>query len=519
MADDQPWRAAFPGRGARTVCPAVVGRDQELGGLRRALEAPARGGGTTLVLRGEAGIGKTRLAHEAVAAARARSMTVLVGRSLQHGQTPYRPLTEALFAAARAGPLPDVAELRPFRHALGTLVPDWRVDDGGGEVSLVVIGEGVLRLARALGGPAGTLLVVEDMHWADADTMGVLEYLADNIAGQPVVLLVTIRTDESAEANDLVSRLELRGAARVLELGRLGPDDVAAMAAACAGEAGTGVTDEVIDTVGRRSEGLPLLVEELLSVPASGISQAVPATFGDAVARRLHALPVESRLVVECAAALGRRFDWRLLPAVSALAEDAVQRGLADAVAVQLLRTDADGEFSFRHALTRDAVLAGLLPPTRVALARRAAQAVDIDSDDDTHVLLAADLWCMAGSPDTAARGLVAAGRRATTRGALVTAERLLERARALAVEDEPARTEATEALAEALALAAKVDDALAVGAEALALLDAARAPAARRTCTSCWPAPPTPQPAGRSPTTTSSAHASSGKRRATSGC
>ncbi len=480
MADDQPWRAAFRGRGARAVCPAVVGRDRELRGLRRALEAPARGGGTTLVFRGEAGIGKTRLAHEAIAAARARSMTVLVGRSLQHWQTPYRPLTEALFAAARAGPLPDVVELRPFRHALGTLVPDWRVDDGGGEVTSVVIGEGVLRLARALGSPVGTLLVVEDLHWSDADTMAVLEYLADNVAAQPVVLLVTVRVDENPQANDLVSRLEIRGAAQVVELARLGPDDVAAMVAACAGEAATEVAEEVIDIVGRRSEGIPLLVEELLSVPASGISQAVPATFGDAIARRLDALPVESMLVVQCAAVLGRRFDWRLLPAVSGLAEGDVRRGLADAATVQLLYADTDGDFSFRHALTRDAVLAGLLPPTRAALARRAAQAVDIDSDDDTRVLLAADLWCMAGSPGTAARGLVAAGRRATTRGALVTAERLLERARALAVDDEPSCAAAAEALAEALALAAKVDDALAVGAEALALLEATRAPSAR---------------------------------------
>ncbi|MDN5855613.1 MAG: hypothetical protein L0K86_22795, partial [Actinomycetia bacterium] len=224
---------------------------------------------------------------------------------------------------------------------------------------------------------------------------------------------------------------------------------------------------------------MPLLVEELLSVPAAGISDAVPGTFADAVARRLDALGAEPELVVECAAVLGRRFDWRLLTPVTGLAEDRVRDGLADAVAVQLLRIDADGEFAFRHALTRDAVLAGLLPPTRVALARRAAKAVELRSDDDTHVLLAADLWCVAGAPEVAATGLVAAGRRAVGRGALVTAQRLLERARALDVDD-ATRTVAAEAFAEALALAARVDDALAVGAEALLLLDAGRAPPLR---------------------------------------
>ncbi|HVL83371.1 MAG TPA: AAA family ATPase [Pseudonocardia sp.] len=499
MAHDQPGDTAAPPRGARTLCPVLVGRERELDAVRTVLDGAARGAGAAVVLRGEAGIGKTRLAREAVAAARARSMTTLVGRSLQHGQAPYRPLTEALFAAARAGPLPDTAELRPFRHALGTIVPDWREEGRGGEESSVVLGEGVLRLARALGGTAGTLLVVEDLHWADADTLAVVEYLADNVGGQPAVLLVTVRATESPEASDLVTRLESRGAARVVDLGRLPPAEVAVMAAQCAGAAGTEVGDEVFAVVARRSEGLPLLVEELLSVPASGISQAVPGTFADAVARRLEALRAESRLVVECAAVLGRRFDWRLLAAVTALPESGVRQGLADAVGVQLLRTDADGGFSFRHALTRDAVLAGLLPPTRIALARRAARAVD--GEDDARVLLAADLWCAAGEPDVAARGLVAAGRRAVARGALVTAERLLERARAVGADararerpfgadararlcadgDGATRTAAAEALTEALALAAKVDAALAVGAEALALLDADGAPAARR--------------------------------------
>lgn len=481
MADEQPVGAVFAARGTRTLCPVLVGRERELEALRSLLDAAARGVGAAVVVRGEAGIGKSRLVREAVAAAGARSMTTLVGRSLQHGQAPYRPLTEALFTAARAGPMPDVAELRPFRHALGTIVPDWREDGGGGEESSVVLGEGVLRLARALAGLVGTVLVVEDLHWADADTMAVVEYLADNIAAQPVLLVVTLRPQDGPEASDLVARLESRGAARVVDLGRLGPADVASMAAGCAGAAGTPLTGEVFEIVGRRSEGLPLLVEELLSVPASGISRAVPGTFADAVARRLDALPAESILVVECAAVLGRRFDWRLLTAVTGLAAGPVRRGLTDAVGVQLLDTDTDGGFSFRHTLTRDAVLSAMLAPTRTALARRAARTVDLRSDDDTRVLLAADLWCAAGEPGVAARGLVAAGRRATARGALITAERLLERARAVRVDDLATRTAAAEALAEALALAAKVDEALAVGVEALALLDAVNAPVDRR--------------------------------------
>jgi len=466
-----------PGR--RAICPVLVGRGDEVALLGDVLLAAGRGRGETVVLCGEAGVGKTRLAREAVAAAAGMSMTTLVGRSVQQGLSPYRPLTEALFAAARGGVLPDAPELRPFRHALGTIVPDWRTGDGGVEESPVVVGEGVLRLTRLLGGGSGTLLVVEDLHWADPDTLAVLEYLADNLRSEPVVLLATMRSGEPGPGSDLLTRLEVRGAARVVALGRLGPPEVAAMATACGA---AGLPDDVVEAVARRSDGLPLLVEELLSVPVSGLSEAVPESFADAVARRLAALGAESVLVVQCAAVLGRRFDWRLLPRITGLDDDRVRRGLEDGVAVQLLvADDGDGGFRFRHGLTRDAIVRALLAPTRVSLARRAAQAVADDGEDDDRSALAAELWVGAGENATAASLLLAAGRRAIDRGALAAAERLLERARALKVGDGDLPTEIDEALAEVLAVSAKLDRALAVGSEALRALDASPAGDLRR--------------------------------------
>jgi DNA-binding CsgD family transcriptional regulator len=480
VAQDDLGRGFVPRPGLRALCPLLVGRDRELGHLHAVLDA-VPGCGGTVVVRGEAGIGKSRVVREMAAIARSRSMSVLVGRNLQHGQAPYRPLAEALFAVARAGGLPDAPELGPFRHALGSIVPDWREPGIGGEQSSVVIGEGVLRLARVLGRGSGAVLVVEDLQWADADTLAVVEYLADNVAMEPVVLVLTVRSEERSPASDLVSRLEARAAARVVDLGRLEPADVAAMVAATAAEAGAKLSVEVADVVGERSEGLPLLVEELLSVSASGMSHTVPASIADAVARRLDALPAEAVLVLECAAVLGRLFDWRLLPAMSSLNEARVQRGLRDAAAVQLLSIDDDGRIRFRHALTRDAVLAGLLPPTRTALTHRAAQALDaLEGGDDTRALLGADLWCAVDEPEKAAHGLLAAARRATARGALVTAERLLERAQSLPVRDDGARAAVSEAQTEVLALTAKVDEALSTGAEALALLDLAGAPVVR---------------------------------------
>ncbi|HVE26073.1 MAG TPA: AAA family ATPase [Sporichthya sp.] len=450
-------------------CPTFIGRDAELAHVLATLgrETPR-----TIVIRGEAGVGKTRLLREALAVARGRGVRVLLGRCVQQGQAPYRPLTEALLGAARAGVRHAGPELQPFRHALGALVPDWRESDVG-DTSPLLVGEGLLRLARSLAGPAGALVAVEDLHWSDPDTTAALEYLADNLAGQPVTLILTTRGDEGAAVQTVLGQLAARGAAEVLDLGRLTPADATAMARACAGP----LVAAVVDLIGERAEGLPLLIEELASFPAAGISSAVPAGFADAVIRRLASLPAEAVLCVQCAAVLGRRFDWRLLPTITGLDELVVHRALADAVGLALLAPD-DDEFAFRHGMTREAVLAAILAPTRMALSRRAAQAVEASSPEDP--LLAADLWSAAGDGETAAAGLVRAGRDGLARGSLTSAVRALERA-ALVPGIAPAtRADALEALTEALALAARLDDALARGVEALDALRAIDAPTVR---------------------------------------
>lgn len=461
-----PLRVEGRAPSQRARCPVLVGRSHERLLLESALARAADGRGTVVALRGEAGIGKTRLARAALDAAGGIPMAALVGRCAEQGRSSHRPLIEALCGAARAGGLPAAPALQPFRHALGVLVPDWRTSESADEASPVLLGEGILRLCRHLGG-RGALLVVDDLHWADPDTLAVLEYVADNVEAFPLVLLVTLRPERRTGAAELLSRLEARGAAQVVDLLPLAKGEVAEMVAACAGQLGDGL----VDLVHERAEGLPLLVEELLSSPSRPSSTGVPASFVDAVAARLAAVPADAVLTVQCAALLGRRFDWRLLPAVSALEEERVRRALEQAVEVQLLVTEADGGLAFRHALVRDAVVSLLLPPTRVALARRAAAAVG-----DGDALLAADLWLAADEPAAAASRLVHAGRRATGDGALTTAERLLRSARALPVDDAQVRIDVAEALTGALALAAKVDDALAVGTEALDLL--AREPA-----------------------------------------
>ena len=480
----------------QVLCPVLVGRDKETSHLQAALAAAGAGHGGTVFLTGEAGIGKSRLVRELARAAAARQFAVLTGRAVAGGvPTPFRPFAEALVAAGRAGRLPASVELDPFRPALGRLVPEWRPPQAAaGDESLVYLGEAVLRLLRVLSPDAGCLLVLEDLHWADRETLALLEYLADNLAGERVLCAGTLRDDEGDGAAGLASALEARGSAAVLPLARLDPVAMARMAAACVGAAQ--LPDTVQSFVAEQAEGIPFLVEEVLAGligegalterdgswhAADLVTAAVPVTFADAVRRRLAAVDADSRHVIGAAAVLGRRFDWALLSPVTGMADAAVVAALRRGVGLQLVAADRES-FRFRHALTHEAVLAGLLPPERAVLAGRALSAVEAAHPGlpGAWCMLAADLAERAG--DTAQAGvlLLEAGRRDLAVGALASAEHTLTRARALVGPDDAAlRTPVDEALTEVFAMSGQVDRAIETGRTLLARLGPG-APSAR---------------------------------------
>ena len=165
------------------LCPVVIAREAETEILRAALARAAVGCGGLVVVVGEAGVGKSRLTRELTAEARDHGVGSVVGRAVAAGQpTPYRPLTEALSQALRHRRLPDDEEMRPWLPALAAILPlGARRVEGHGDESTVVRGEAVLQLLRRLAEPAGLVVVLEDLHWADPDTLGVVEYLGDNL--------------------------------------------------------------------------------------------------------------------------------------------------------------------------------------------------------------------------------------------------------------------------------------------------------------------------------------------------
>ena len=208
----------------------------------------------------------------------------------------------------------------------------------------------------------------------------------------------------------------------------------------------------------------------------------MPASFAASLRTRLQALDPDARQVLAAAAVLGRRFDWDLLPGVAAVDGATVVGSLRRAVDAQLVTVDGQ-RFRFRHALTREAVLAELLPPERAELSGRALVAVQRAHPGlpGPWCELAAELAEGAGDRDSAAALTTESARRALARGALASAELTAERARSLAPPGSAAAAEAEEVLVTVLAHAGKPGPARALGHELLHRLDELGAPPARR--------------------------------------
>lgn len=429
------------------------------------------------MVRGEPGVGKSRLAAAVVEDAGRAGLVVLSGRAVRSASpVPLRPLSEALLAWLRTGRPPDDRQLAPYLPALSRLAPQLGSATDDGASSVMLIGEALLRLAAALGGP-GTLLLVEDLHWADPETLSVLEYVADNAGDVPLLVLATTRPHESVAVGELVEDLVARRAAEVVELEPLGEDAVRAMLGACLdGDP----PPEVEELVRRYASGYPLLVEEMLAdlQTSGGIVRAegrwvaggdldtvrVPRSFARSVGARLEAVSPTAREAMEAAALLGVEFDWQVVG--RALGHD--DRRAAEAMRelrVQRLLVAHDDGFAIRHALVREAVLATLLLPDRRRLAGALARAVEAAGSVSAEAdQMLAELFEAAGEDERAAEHWLGSARSAIARGALTSAHEALARAQGLVEETSDLALDAREAEVESRALAGEVPVALEIG-------------------------------------------------------
>jgi predicted ATPase/DNA-binding NarL/FixJ family response regulator len=375
--------------GSRLISPAFIGRRAQLADLDAAYATVRRGEPGTVLLGGEAGVGKSRLAAEFAGQARAQGGRVLIGGCLELGAggLPFAPFTAVIRDLVREDGAAAVIELAGGRAGeIARLLPDLgaaepKPAEAAGSDADAYPGEGrgrlfeqMLTLLEQLSERGPVVLVIEDLHWADHSTRDLLSFLVSNQRVLPGVLIIgTFRSDELHRTHPLRSLLaELARLAwvRRTELPRLTRRETAGLLAAILGSE---VEPERVDGVFARSEGNPLFAEELLCC-----DDELPESLRDLVLARVQRLPAATQDVLRIGSAAGDRAGHALLSAVSGLTGDGLEQALRPAVAANVLVAGSGG-YAFRHALIREAMYEDLLPGERSRVHAAFAAAITAD--------------------------------------------------------------------------------------------------------------------------------------------
>ena len=307
-----------------------------------------------MLLTGEAGVGKTRLLIETQREAERRGVLVLKGRAVESGGA-YRPLVEA-FARASA-PFAQETELAAVRPILARVLPGWISDhDVLAPMAnpTAVLAEALILLLRVMSAD-GAVLLIDDVHWADDDTVSVLSYLADSLDQLPLALIMTARSEPLLP--EPLERLSAAPSIRQLRLSRLqAPEVVDALRA----QEFPGLAPETVAQLVATVDGLPLILDEfvrqLRENPANAIDMK-HTTLAAAVQKRLRSLPPDARVVLDAMSVLGDT-DSELLTVITELDDAKLSTAIHHAVSSTLLVSAATPlGVMWRHPLMRDAAI------------------------------------------------------------------------------------------------------------------------------------------------------------------
>ncbi len=342
------------------VCGAFVGRAAELAALQDAYRDPAV---HTVLVGGEAGIGKSRLVAEFTTRLGART-AVLSGRCPEFGAKglPFTPFVAVMRALLREQGVDGLAALLPISEpALARWLPELAARAGAAEPEtdrIRLFGE-ILTVLEQFSMTKPLVVVLEDLHWADEAGLELLAFLVANLARGDLFLVGTYRPADSGPLRKLVAGLRRDQGVRLLTPPPLTRHEVGRQLAALRGgepEPGT------IARVFERSKGIPLFVEALGPAP-----EATPAELSELLLGYLSDLPDQAASVLRLAAAAGSPVRHSLLAAASDLGEHALTAALHKLVGRQLL-VPTDTGYEFRHVLIRDAVYGDLLSAERKRL-------------------------------------------------------------------------------------------------------------------------------------------------------
>jgi tetratricopeptide (TPR) repeat protein len=386
-----------------------VGRSRELEVLLRDLDAVRVGERRVVLLTGEPGIGKTRLAAEAALAAHARGALVLYGRSDEGMAVPYQAFAEALGHLVSSAPASLIEPAGPALGKLASLVPAAREraggadapDDGHGGERYVLFGA-VGAVLSAASARQPVVLVLDDLHWADVPTVLLIHHLLA-VPGRPRLLVIaTCRPVEMSDGTELSASLaHLRRDERVteIELGGLGEGEVLDLVQELTGAELEERERAYARALHRETDGNPLFVSEVIrglggrdevAAAAAALGRggaaalAAPASLRELIVARAAALGAEALAVLEAAAVVGREFDVGLLARVAGLDDERLADILdrAERAALVVPSLGGPGRFTFHHLLIGHTLYEHLGTARRARLHRRAAEALEELSGD-----------------------------------------------------------------------------------------------------------------------------------------
>ncbi|MGB9299631.1 MAG: ABC transporter substrate-binding protein [Anaerolineae bacterium] len=448
----------------------MVGREREMQETRALWTKALAGEGQMLLISGELGIGKTRLAREIVTQAEISGGWALVGISYAEGGTPYAPFRRMIREVLRNGfmegldlPAFMLADLLTLTPELRPRYPDLpenpRLDPQAEQQRLF---ENLVIFCTALSDRAPLLVLVEDLQWADSGTLSLLRHLARHTRRQRLMIVATYREVELDEArllHEVLLDLHRERLATRLELTRLGREETRELLEVLFGKK---ISAEFMDAIYRETEGNPFFIEEVCKGlvesgrlyyedgrwrrPPSIADLGIPQSVRVAIQSRVEKLPVASQETLHLAAIMGREFDFDTLAEASELEEEPLIEALENAERAQLIQevsAEEGGTFAFVHGLIASTLVESLRTLQRRRLHRRAAAAMETLNADDFEAL--AYQYDQAGEVERATHYLLQAGDRAralyATHEAIDHYERTLELLKAQGQQERAART------------------------------------------------------------------------------